>query len=475
MTSAATARLNTPAADVVERPHSENVPPTRGVGKHIVFLQWAGAGHINPTVPLVAAMTARGVRVTYFAASAETVLGRGDPVVDGSPEGELVKGAGAALRNYRFDRALLGEPPFASRDPRDPGRVFAALPPLLEDLAALRPRADVIVYDCMFCLPPIAGRVLGVPTVGVVTNTGPACTAPYETAAWAELYEGPRQFVRDRWGVDLFDCGIPLVSWYSSLLNVVLADEEFFAGFASDAQRRRFGGAPFRCVGTAVDPRAPARPAAADFAPAMERIRAAREAGRKVVLLSLGSAVTGLLWSRLPPGDHGCASGRELAHFVWRAAFGALGGDAGADALVVMAYGAGGEEERLEGLGAPVPENFVAVPVVPQLDVLPLCSAFITHGGMGSVMESIAHGVPMVVVPVMGDQPKNARNVQRLGMGIAFHDLKETLNAQSLGAAMAKLADPQGAYRAAIAATARRMEDAGGAAKAIELIMGVAN
>ena len=29
----------------------------------------------------------------------------------------------------------------------------------------------------------------------------------------------------------------------------------------------------------------------------------------------------------------------------------------------------------------------MAAAVVPQLELLPLCDAFITHGGMGSVME----------------------------------------------------------------------------------------
>ena len=48
--------------------------------KHVVFLQGVGAGHINPTEPLVATMVACGIKVTYFASSIETTLGRADPV-----------------------------------------------------------------------------------------------------------------------------------------------------------------------------------------------------------------------------------------------------------------------------------------------------------------------------------------------------------------------------------------------------------
>ena len=40
--------------------------------------------------------------------------------------------------------------------------------------------------------------------------------------------------------------------------------------------------------------------------------------------------------------------------------------------------------------------------------MLPLCDAFVTHGGMGSVMEALLHRVPLAVIPVFGDQIWNA-------------------------------------------------------------------
>ena len=43
--------------------------------------------------------------------------------------------------------------------------------------------------------------------------------------------------------------------------------------------------------------------------------------------------------------------------------------------------------------------------------------AFITHGGMNSVSEAMIHGVPMVVIPFVSDQPANARQVEKLGLG----------------------------------------------------------
>ena len=308
--------------------------------------------------------------------------------------------------------------------------------------------------------------------MGLIPNNGPACTASRETAAFLEVFQGPVEFVKTKYGVDVLELGVPLVSWYSPLLNVVLTDEAFFMGFGSDAQKERFGAAPFHCVGTMVDPKAnPRRPPIKDLDFPLTSISAARDAGKHIVLLSLGSAVTDVMWTRLPPDEHGFGSGKEFAQYVWKAAFEALGSSE--DVLVVLAHGP--QEDALEGLD--VPKNVMPFEWVPQLEVLPLSDAFVTHGGMGSVMESVAFGVPMVVVPVFGDQPNNADNVQKLKMGVAFRRPRETFGAESFVRALTTLLDPalSNGHREAVASTAERMRAAGGAAKAIELILGVAN
>jgi len=41
----------------------------------------------------------------------------------------------------------------------------------------------------------------------------------------------------------------------------------------------------------------------------------------------------------------------------------------------------------------------------------------ITHGGFSTIMGSLAAGVPLVVIPVQGDQPRNARRCVDLGVG----------------------------------------------------------
>jgi glucuronosyltransferase len=43
---------------------------------------------------------------------------------------------------------------------------------------------------------------------------------------------------------------------------------------------------------------------------------------------------------------------------------------------------------------------------------------FITHGGMLSTQESIYRGVPIVGIPIYGDQPYNMARIVSFGIGI---------------------------------------------------------
>jgi len=87
---------------------------------------------------------------------------------------------------------------------------------------------------------------------------------------------------------------------------------------------------------------------------------------------------------------------------------------AGEDFQVIMAIGG---SVIKESLGTP-PPNFVVASHVPQLEVLPRVAAFVTHGGMNSVSESLYCGVPVVVIPQMGEQAVVGRRVEQLGAGL---------------------------------------------------------
>src|SRR5690606_4443087 len=97
----------------------------------------------------------------------------------------------------------------------------------------------------------------------------------------------------------------------------------------------------------------------------------------------------------------------------FRMCFEALG-DVGA--RVVLACGKRISDDALKS----APSSFVVARSVPQLDVLERASVFVTHGGMGSVMEALYFGVPMVVVPHNFEQGVTAKRVAELGLGVAL-------------------------------------------------------
>jgi MGT family glycosyltransferase len=76
-----------------------------------------------------------------------------------------------------------------------------------------------------------------------------------------------------------------------------------------------------------------------------------------------------------------------------------------------------GNDLPLEMLGN-VPANVHVERFVAQDDVLPHAAAVICHGGSGTVLGTLAAGVPMVVVPLFADQPQNAERIAAIGAGL---------------------------------------------------------
>lgn len=54
----------------------------------------------------------------------------------------------------------------------------------------------------------------------------------------------------------------------------------------------------------------------------------------------------------------------------------------------------------------------------------PNLKLFITHGGLLSTTEAIYHGVPVVGIPILGDQQENMKNAEKLGIGKALDFMK---------------------------------------------------
>jgi zeaxanthin glucosyltransferase len=71
---------------------------------------------------------------------------------------------------------------------------------------------------------------------------------------------------------------------------------------------------------------------------------------------------------------------------------------------------------RPEEVG-PMAGNPIVVRYAPQLDLIRQSALVINHGGLNTVLEALAHGVPMVAIPVTNDQPGVAARIKWTGSG----------------------------------------------------------
>jgi MGT family glycosyltransferase len=114
-----------------------------------------------------------------------------------------------------------------------------------------------------------------------------------------------------------------------------------------------------------------------------------------------------------------------------------------------------------------VPGNFILESYVPQLEVLARASAFVSHGGMNSVSESLAHAVPVAVVPQMGEQAIVGQRVEELGAGLLLW--KRELTPDRLRSAIDRLrSEPR--FRAQAGVIRESFQEAGGARRAAESV-----
>lgn len=118
------------------------------------------------------------------------------------------------------------------------------------------------------------------------------------------------------------------------------------------------------------------------------------------------------------------------------------------------------------------PEHLLVRSRVPVLELLPRLDAVVSHGGLNTVCETLAHGVPLVVAPIKGDQPINAAQVAAVGAGrrVRFASVRPEPLREDL---LAVLDDPS--YRAAAHRVRESFAAAGGAAAAARHLEGMGN
>jgi UDP:flavonoid glycosyltransferase YjiC (YdhE family) len=92
------------------------------------------------------------------------------------------------------------------------------------------------------------------------------------------------------------------------------------------------------------------------------------------------------------------------------------------------------------------PANVRVERFVPQAALLPHCDLVVSHAGSGSVLGALAHGLPMVLLPIGADQPLTAARCEALGVAEVLDAVRAT--PEMVGAAVTRVLADRG-FRAA--------------------------
>jgi len=337
----------------------------------ILMINGPVSGHVYPTLGLV-----------------EELIEEGDTVVYVSSEEYRTKLERTGAVFYAYDNFLLEGDPFQfdSYLPRVLKILssYEIILPTVLELAA-QYSFDYLIHDSMYGCGRVVAELLGLPHIAICTSFIDIETIPVQpegekrSPATREDLLLMREFVslseriRHRFGIRS-RLGIHEVFFNEGMLNLVLTSESFQPPYDRADICCKF-------VGNLLSNRheSPVFP--------IGRIR-----DRRTVYISMGT-----IYNDVEP--------------LYRLCFKAF---ASFDGMVVLSTG-----NRVNAFSwQDIPANFIVLPYVSQLELLPHVDLFITHGGMNSVQEALRHGIPLVVIPLAADQPAVARRVQELGAGM---------------------------------------------------------
>jgi MGT family glycosyltransferase len=388
-------------------------------GPKVAFFNLPAAGHVNPTLPLIAELARRGVHVLYYA---------------GDESRAQVIRQGAEFRSYgahlTYDHSQL---------PSNLLGVAAVIALATEQLLPValgetrRERPDAVISDSMCPWGRLAAQACGVPGIASLSTFAFDPAILREGASPSQfartIAAGAGHFVRFRRAGKRIrrKHGLHL----GSLFDLFVFRDRMTIVYTSRAfqpHQDRFDDS-VRFVG----------PLLRETEDLDEHL--ARQLGDDpLVYVSLGTVANDRLG-------------------FYRACLDAF---ADGDHKVLLSVGTKVDPVAL----GPIPPNCVVRPFVPQLAVLQRARLFVTHGGMNSVSEGLAHGVPLVVYPQSVEERTIGWRVQELGAGLLIGD-RDADPAGIRGAASAALA---GGCANAARAIARSFEDAGGAPAAADAV-----
>jgi MGT family glycosyltransferase len=139
------------------------------------------------------------------------------------------------------------------------------------------------------------------------------------------------------------------------------------------------------------------------------------------------------------------------------------GACAGLPVQLVISLGGGLEREQLGALSG----DPLVVDYAPQLELVKRAAVVITHGGLNTVLESLAEGVPLVCIPQGNDQPGIAARVAARGAGAVVAPRRA--NIERVRAAVRAVLEDE-SYRGAARKVQSAMSQIDGLERAADLI-----
>ncbi len=365
-------------------------------------------GHFRPLLPLARALRARGHDVAFATAASW------HPIVEAEGFEAIAAGADhAAARHVRLDAGwdAIQELPALDRRPYVFSYLFAQghaplkLPALLD--AARAWRAQAVVYESGDLAAPVVAASLRLPSV----NHG------FGTMVSLSILERAAPAVATLWrsaGLEPAPYAGAFEGLYVDVVPPLLADDR---PLCPSIRLRLADGEP-------VDP-----------PPWLERLP------RPLVYATMGTVFNRP--ASFAPLVDGLAS-------------------AGVGALLTV-----GRNVDPSELGD-VPPAIRVEQFVPQAQVLASCAAVVSHGGSGTLLGTLAAGLPLVLIPQGADQFENAARCERAGAAVVLPPDEVTGDAV---AAAVRLVLSEPAYAEAarvIAAEFAEMGTAEEAAAAVE-------
>jgi UDP:flavonoid glycosyltransferase YjiC (YdhE family) len=332
----------------------------------VLFTTTAGWGHVHPLVPLANAFVERGDEV-MFAASSDTCARLVKDGFEVSPSGGGQSEHWAEFRCHfpEFDSLpSLDRPDFLF--PRMFGRVKA--PPMLKDLLPVAQawKPSLIVHEQGELAAPIVAATLGVPNVthafgSVVPKHRVAAASGWVEPLWAQQGLQPRPYggCYDHLYLDIYPKSLS-ADEVAHIPNVQSIRPVTFAS----------GG----------DEQLP------------DWVRAG--ADRPLVYVTFGTVFNDDVSLFRTVID-------ALSQLAVRA---------------VVTVGPAGDPILLGEHSADI---FVAR-YIPQTQLLPYCTAVVSHAGSGTFLAALSHGLPQLCVPQAADQFRNADSCERSGAGLAL-------------------------------------------------------